>query len=96
MKVCKAVRLNRLLIGLALGYILLLALGASRLAQHLRREMEILRKKTRHGTPRTLSVLSLAVLVVADLLLLNLANLRNILKECLLAMRRGQAIKAEL
>jgi len=85
-----------LLTGLALGYILLLALGESRLAQQLRREMEILRRKARHGTRRTLSVLSLALMVLTDPLLLSLASLSNILKECLLALRRRQAIKAQL
>jgi hypothetical protein len=96
LKVRKAERLNRLLTGLALGYILLLALGESRLAQQFRREMEILRRKARHGTRRTLSVLSVALLVVSDPLLLSPANLRNMIKECVLALRRGQAIKAEL
>lgn len=93
LKVRKAARLNRLLTALALGYILLLALGTSRLAQQLRREMEILRKKARHGTRRTLSGLSLALMVLTDPFLLSLANLKNILEECVLALRRGQALK---
>jgi len=96
LRVRKAERLNRLLTGLALGYILLLALGESPLAQQLRRELEILRNKARHGTRRTLSVLSIALLVVSDPLLLSLANLSHILKECLLALRCNQVIKAEL
>lgn len=96
LKVRKAARLNRLLTGLALGYILLLALGTSRLAHQLRREMEILRKKARHGTRRTLSGLSLALMLLADPFLLSLTNLKNILEECVLALRRGQALKTSL
>jgi len=94
LKVRRAERLNRLLTGLALGYILLLALGTSRLAQQLRREMELLRRRARHGTRRTLSPLFLALLVAADPLLLNFSNLTRVLKECLLALRSGPAFEA--
>ena len=96
LKVRKAERLNRLLTGLALGYILLLALGAGRLAQQLRREMEILRKHARHGTRRTLSRLFVALLVVTDPLLLSLSNLTQMIKDCLLDLRSGQATKAAI
>jgi len=96
LKVRKAERLNRLLTGLALGYILLLALGAGRLAQQLRREMEILRKHARHGTRRTLSRLFVALLVVTDPLLLSLSNLTQMIKDCLLALRCGQATKVAI
>jgi transposase len=96
LKVRKAERLNRLLTGLALGYILLLALGAGRLAQQLRREMEILRKHARHGTRRTLSRLFVALLVVTDPLLLSLSNLTQMIKDCLLDLRSGQTIKVAI
>jgi len=96
LKVRKAERLNRLLTGLALGYILLLALGAGRLAQQLRRELEILRKHARHGTRRTLSRLFVALLVVTDPLLLSLSNLTQMIKDCLLALRCGQATKVAI
>jgi len=93
LKVRRAERLNRLLTGLALGYILLLALGTSRLAQQLRREMELPRRRARHGTRRTLSTLFLALLVAADPLLLSFFNLTRVLKESLQALRWGQAFK---
>jgi len=96
LKVRKAERLNRLLTGLALGYILLLALGSGRLAQQLRREMEILRNHARHGTRRTLSRLFMALLVVTDPLLLSLSNLTQMIKDCLLDLRSGQATKAAI
>jgi hypothetical protein len=93
LKVRKAERLNRLLTGLAMGYILLLALGTSRLAQQLRREIEVLRRRARHGTRRTLSPLYLALMVAADPLLLSFSNLTQVLKASLQALRSGQAIK---
>lgn len=93
LKVRRAERLNRLLMGLAVGYILLLALGTSRLAQQLRREIELPRRRARHGTRRTLSVLFLALLVAADPLLLSLSNLTRVLKEALQSLRLGQAFK---
>jgi hypothetical protein len=93
LKVRKAERLNRLLTGLAMGYILLLALGTSRLAQQLRREIEVLRRRARHGTRRTLSPLYLALMVAADPLLLSFSNLTQVLKASLRALRSGQAIK---
>jgi len=96
LKVRKAERLNRLLTGLALGYILLLALGSGRLAQQLRRELEILRNHARHGTRRTLSRLFVALLVVTDPLLLSLSNLTQMIKDCLLDLRSGQATKVAI
>jgi len=96
LKVRKAERLNRLLTGLALGYILLLALGSGRVAQQLRRELEILRNHARHGTRRTLSRLFMAFLVVTDPLLLSLSNLIQMIKDCLLDLRFGQATKTAI
>jgi hypothetical protein len=91
LKVRQAERLNRLLTGLAMSYILLLALGTSRLAQQLRGEIEVLRRRSRHGTRRTLSCLFLALMVVADPLLLSFSNLTQLLKSSLQALRSGQA-----
>jgi len=91
LKVRQAERLNRLLTGLAMSYILLLALGTSRLAQQLRGEIEVLRRRARHGTRRTLSCLFLALMVVADPLLLSFSNLTQLLKSSLQALRSGQA-----
>jgi hypothetical protein len=66
---------------------------AGRLAHQLRREMEILRKHARHGTRRTLSRLFVALLVVTDPLLLSLSTLTQMIKDCLLDLRCGQATK---
>lgn len=92
LKARKAERLNRLLTGLAMAYVLLLALGAGRLAQQLRGQIEVLRRRARHGSRRTLSLLSLALMLVADPSLLSLSNLTRVLKEPLQALRPGQAM----
>ncbi|MEW5901384.1 MAG: IS4 family transposase, partial [Acidobacteriota bacterium] len=92
LKARKAARLNRLLTGLAVAYVLLLALGASRLAQRLRGQIEVLRRRARHGSRRTLSLLSLALMLVTDPLLLSLSNLTQVLREPLQALRSGQAL----
>jgi len=92
----RAERLNRLLMGLALGYVLLLALGTSRVGQQLRREMEILRRNARHGTRRTLSDLFLALLVLSDVWLFSPANLKTLIGECLRAIRSGPVVPAAL
>ncbi len=70
--------------------------GASsdRLAQQLRREIEQLRRRARHGTLRTLSSLSLALMVVADPLLLSFPNLTQLLKSSLQALRSDQTLRA--
>jgi len=96
LKVRKAERLNRLLMGLALGYILLLTLGASRLGHQLRRDMEILRRTARHGTRRTLGDLFVALLLLSDVWLFSAANLQSLITECLLAIRAGRAVPAAL
>ena len=57
-----APRLTRLLLALALGYLILLALGASPEAKELRPLLEVPRLKKRHGTTRTLSSLSIGLL----------------------------------
>jgi hypothetical protein len=57
-----APRLTRLLLAFSLSYLLCLALGSTVEAQALRAFVEIERRKPRHGTKRTLSVLSVGIL----------------------------------
>jgi Transposase DDE domain len=57
-----APRLTRLLLGFSLSYLLCLALGSTEAAQPVRAFVEIKRYKPRHGTTRTLSVLSIGIL----------------------------------
>lgn len=96
LKVRRTQRLSRLLAALAIGYILLLALGSSRLGNQLRKQLEILRRKARHGTRRTLSVLSIALIAMTDSFLLNQTNLMSVLAECLMRMREGQVFLPSL
>ena len=57
-----APRLTRLLLAFSLSYLLCLALGSTEEAQAVRAFVEIERYKPRHGTRRTLSVLSIGIL----------------------------------
>ena len=57
-----APRLTRLLLAFSLSYLLCLALGSTEEAQQVRAFVEIKRRKPRHGTTRTLSVLSIGIL----------------------------------
>ncbi len=57
-----APRLTRLLLAFSLSYLLCLALGSTEGAQMVRAFVEIKRTKPRHGTTRTLSVLSIGIL----------------------------------
>jgi len=57
-----APRLTRLLLAFSLSYLLCLALGSTEEALIVRRFVEIERRKPRHGTTRTLSVLSIGIL----------------------------------
>jgi len=57
-----APRLTRLLLAFSLSYLLCLALGSTQEAQAVRAFVEIKRFKPRHGTRRTLSVLSIGIL----------------------------------
>jgi hypothetical protein len=57
-----APRLTRLLLAFSLSYLLCLALGSTEEAQIVRAFAEIKRHKPRHGTTRTLSVLSIGIL----------------------------------
>lgn len=68
LKVDRDIRLTRLLFALSVAYLLLVLLGASTLGESLRKRFEIRRTKPRHGTTRSLSVLTLgaAMLAAAD------------------------------
>lgn len=57
-----APRLTRLLLAFSLSYLLCLALGSTQEALVVRAFVEIQRRKPRHGTTRTLSVLSIGIL----------------------------------
>ena len=57
-----APRLTRLLLAFSLSYLLCLALGSTEEALDVRAFVEIKRHKPRHGTTRTLSVLSIGIL----------------------------------
>ncbi len=57
-----APRLTRLLLAFSLSYLLCLALGSTPEAEAVRAFAEIPRRKPRHGTRRTLSVLSIGIL----------------------------------
>jgi Transposase DDE domain len=57
-----APRLTRLLLAFSLSYLLCLALGSTEESQLVRAFVEIERYKPRHGTTRTLSVLSIGIL----------------------------------
>ncbi len=57
-----APRLTRLLLAFSLSYLLCLALGSTEGGQVVRAFVEIKRTKPRHGTTRTLSVLSIGIL----------------------------------
>lgn len=96
LKVRRPERLERLLAGLAIAYILLMVLGVSELGQQLRREIEVLRRKSRHGTRRTLSVLSIALMAVTDTFLLSRANLICVLSGCVLKLREGDVFVPRL
>ncbi len=59
-----AERLGRLLLAFCLVYAVLLSLGVTPAGARARRDLEILRRHPRHGTRRTLSVLSVAMLML--------------------------------
>jgi len=82
LKVRKGERLDRLLGAMVLTYILLLVLGISEIGKYLRKRIEIPRSKARHGTRKTLSVLTISLFAISDTFLLARDNLINILTEC--------------
>jgi len=92
LKVRKAERLNRFLAIMVLAYILLLVLGVSNIGKRLRKEVEILRTKPRHGTKRTLSVLSIALMAITDTFLLNRANLIKVLVDSLRSLTQNISV----
>ena len=96
LKVRKAERLDRLLAGIVLIYILLLVLGVSELGEELRKKLEIFRHSARHGTKRTLSVLSIALMAITDTFLLNRLNLIKVLVDCLRKLRQNQVFVSPL
>jgi hypothetical protein len=65
LKVAVAARMGRLLLTFCLAYILCVLLGDSPLGQQARQMFEIPRHYPRHGTTRTLSALSLAMLMLS-------------------------------
>ena len=79
LKVRKSARLNRLLSVMVLVYIFLLIFGESNFGIKLREELEVLRSKCRHGTKRTLSVLSIALMAISDSFLFSRTQLIKVL-----------------
>ncbi len=79
LEVAKAEKLGRLLICLAIAYVLLIVMGDSDLAWQLRKDIEVPRKRRRHGSRRTLSVLTVALHMATDSFLLSLSNLMKLL-----------------
>jgi hypothetical protein len=60
-----APRMGRLLLAFCLAYILCVLLGESPLGEQARSQFEILRRTPRHGTRRTLSALTMAMLILS-------------------------------
>jgi hypothetical protein len=60
-----APRMGRLLLAFCLAYVLCILLGESPLGYQARRTLEIPRRNPRHGTRRTLSALSIAMLILS-------------------------------
>ena len=65
LKVRVAERLGRLLLAFCLAYALLVLLGATPAGHRARRDLEVLRRTPRHGTRRTLSVLTVAMIMLS-------------------------------
>jgi hypothetical protein len=89
LQVKKAEKIGRLLVCLAIVYILLLVMGESDLGKQLRKEIEVPRRRRRHGTRRTLSILSIALFMATDSLLLTLSNLMKLLVSILSSSTQG-------
>jgi hypothetical protein len=85
-----APRLTRLLLAFSLSYLLCLALGASGDSQAVRAFVEIPRRKSRHGTRRTLSSLSIGILRLSLPRFANLAH--KDLFALLRLLSRGQGL----
>jgi len=82
LRVRKGERLDRLMGAVVLAYILLLVLGMSEIGKSLQKRIEILRSKARHGTRKTLSILTISLFALSDSFLLTRDNLINILTHC--------------
>ncbi len=65
LKVNIAERTGRLLLAFTMAYCLALLLGVSREAEKARRDLEIPRRRPRHGSCRTLSVLYVALAMLS-------------------------------
>lgn len=65
LQVSVAARMGRLLLAFCLAYVLCLLLGDSLLGEDARQVFEIQRNRPRHGTKRTLSVLTLSMLMLS-------------------------------
>ena len=85
-----APRLTRLLLAFSLSYLLCLALGSTEEAKAVRAFVEIKRFKPRHGTRRTLSVLSIGILRLSLRRFSKQAN-RDLLK-MLRRLSRGKGV----
>lgn len=79
LEVAKAEKIARLLVCIAIAYVLLIVMGDSKLARQMRSSIEVLRKRRRHGTRRSLSVLTVALYMATDSFLLSLSNLMKLL-----------------
>jgi hypothetical protein len=65
LKIDKDIRLTRLLFALSVAYLLLVLLGASSFGESLRPKFETKRTKPRHGTIKSLSVLTLGLYMLS-------------------------------
>ncbi len=83
LKVDKAGKIGRLLVCMTIVYVLLVVMGDSTLAKQFRRRIEVRRSKKRHGTCRTLSVLSIALFMITDSFLFTLSNVMRFLSSML-------------
>lgn len=94
LEVDKAEKIGRLLVCLAIAYVLLLVMGDSNLARQMRKDIEQLRRKRRHGTRRSLSVLTVALFMATDSFLLSLSNLMKLLSSILNSTDNGLCVAA--
>jgi len=74
----QAVRMERIMFCLSIAYILLLGISATSMARRVRKRMEMRRHTSRHGTRRTLSVLTVALLAIEELLRTNHQQLATV------------------
>jgi hypothetical protein len=93
LKVEVAARMGRLLLAFCLAYILCVVLGESPLGHQARQAFEIPRRSPRHGTTRTLSALTLAMVMLSHPDWLP-RSLRALLALAARAARRGPLLRA--